>query len=71
MRPAGTMSMLTREEQEQLEIRDDIWIRWTGTGGTFEVIKNGGFPVFPIRKSERTWLSRMIEEIYDLPQFKL
>lgn len=63
--------MYTREEVEAQERRDDLWVRWTGTGGTFEIIRNGGFPVFPLTRKEKKWLSDQIGEIYDLGEFTL
>jgi hypothetical protein len=65
----GTASMLTREQQRNRERRDDIWVEWSGTGGTFTIHRNGGFPVFPLTREESLWVRRTIADVYNLGQY--
>jgi len=43
----------------------DLWIEWSGTGGTFTMHRNNGRPVFPITLDEVEWLDKQIAYIFN------
>lgn len=61
---AGHENMLTRQEQALRGRRDDLWCEWTGTGGTFTIHRNGGFPIFPMTREESDWVRSVIQRVY-------
>lgn len=49
----------------------DLWIEWSGTGGTFTMHRNGGRPVFPVTEHELDWLDQQIAWIFDTKHYSL
>jgi hypothetical protein len=49
----------------------DLWIEWSGTGGTFTMHRNHGNPVFPLMQIEVDWLDKQIAYIYDVRTYSI
>lgn len=49
----------------------DLWIEWSGTGGTFTMHRNNSRPVFPVTAHELDWLDQQIAFIYDVKSYSM
>lgn len=56
----------TANFESDRSIPGQVWVEWTGSGGSFTIHRNSNIPVFPLTSEESEWVRRTIRNLFGL-----